>query len=130
MPDKKILVKAVLFGSLISLVFTIILLCILTVVELTSGLMSSEIVNIAAMAMLAAGTFFGGLIAARITKEGGMITGLITGAAVFFLVTIAALIHSSESISIITLIRFICEIITGAAGGIIGVNKREKLHIK
>lgn len=130
MPGKKIILKAVLFGVLVSLVISVILLCVLTIAEMTTGLLPVEIVNIACAVVLAVGTFVGGFAAARITKSAGLIVGAITGLSVFMVVLISGLIRSGDEISALTLIKLGLELISGTLGGIIGVNKKEKLHIK
>lgn len=130
MSDKKLTVKAVLFGTVCGLLITIILLCILSAVVLTSGLLPEELTNIITVILLGMGVFCGGFISSRITKSAGLIVGLITGFTVFLLVTIIGLTRSNESVTYITLIRLIATLIAGALGGIIGVNKKEKIHIK
>lgn len=130
MINKKLTVKAALFGVLASLLISIILMCCVSAFILTNGLLPSELTNIITIAALGAGSFTGGIVASRITKSAGMITGLITGFAVFLLITIIGLCRSSDSITYLTFIRLAVTVVLGGIGGIIGVNKKEKVHIK
>lgn len=130
MQNKKLVVKAVLFGILCAMLISIAILCVFSAVVLSSGLLPSELTNIITIAALAVGTFAGGFIAARITKSAGLIVGLITGFTVFMIITVIGLIKSTESMTHLTIVRFVSTLITGAIGGIIGVNKRDKLRIK
>ncbi len=130
MQNKRLVVKAALFGTLCAMLVSVMILCAISGFMLTSGLLPTELTNILAVAALAVGTFAGGFIAARITKSGGLITGLITGFTVFMVVTIIGLIKSTDGMTYLTIARLVTAIIMGALGGIIGVNKKEKLHIK
>lgn len=130
MSDKKLMAKAVFIGSASSLLICITFICLMSVVILTSGLLPIAITNIITIILLGIGTFFGGFISSKITGSSGMIVGLITGAVVFLIVTAVGLIMNNDSITILTLIRFFSTLILGGFGGIIGVNQREKIHIK
>ena len=113
-------------GLLVTIIFT----CILSVIVLTSGLLPADITNYVMIVLLAMGTFFGGFIATKINKSAGLLIGLITGFVIFMLVTITGLINSSDSVTILTLIKLITTVIFGGLGGIAGLKKRERIHIK
>ncbi len=130
MSDKKLLLKAALFGTVCGLLISVIITCIFTIVILTIGLFPTDITNYITVAILAIGAFFGGFITTKITKSAGLIAGLITGFSVFLLVTIFGLFKSNDSVTIITLIRLISNVVAGALGGILGLRKRERIHIK
>ncbi len=130
MSDKKLLLKAALFGTVCGLLISVIITCIFTIVILTIGLFPTDITNYITVAILAIGAFFGGFITTKITKSAGLIAGLITGFSVFLLVTIFGLFKSNDSVTIITLIRLISNVVAGALGGILGLRKKERIHIK
>jgi putative membrane protein (TIGR04086 family) len=130
MLNKRLTAKAVIFGVLIAFTIAIIMICILSAVVMTSGLLPAELISIITVVFLAMGTFAGGFIAARIAKSGGLITGAITGLVVFLIVTIVGLTRSDDVFSLLTLIKFGATLVGGAIGGIIGVNKKEKIQIK
>ncbi len=130
MSDKRLLVKAVVFGSVCGLLVTVILLCIFSAVIMTSGLLPSEITNYITVGIVSLGAFAGGVITSRITKSAGLIVGLITGFFIFMLITVIGVIKSDDSFTVLTLIRLISLIIAGGIGGILGLRKKERIHIK
>lgn len=130
MSDKKSLAKGVLFGVLGGLLSSVILTCICAAVVMTSGVLPADITEYIMLGVLSVGTFFGGFIAARITKSAGLIIGLLTGLVTFLLVTLIGIANFDGTITMITLLRFIFTLLTGGIGGILGVNKKEKINIK
>lgn len=130
MQNKKLLAKSLIIGVVVALLVSIILLCIVSAIILSSGLLSSDITTIVSIAVLSAGVFAGGFLSAKITKSAGLIVGAITGFTVFLLITITGLIKSSDTITFITLVRFAVSLLFGAFGGIVAVNKKERIKIK
>lgn len=130
MVDKKTLAKAVFIGAVSSLLISVIFICLMSVIVLTSGLLPIGLTNIVTIILLGIATLFGGFISAKITCSSGMITGLIMGFLVFLSVTSVGMIMGNDSVTMLTLIRFLTTVILGGAGGILGVNQREKIHIK
>lgn len=130
MSDKKLLLKAVLFGTVCGLLISVILTCVFTVIILTTGLLPADITNYVTVAILAVGAFLGGMITTKITKSAGLTAGLITGLSIFMLVTIIGLTKSNDSVTIITLIKLAATLISGGLGGIAGLRKKERIHIK
>ena len=130
MSDKKLLIKAVLFGTVCGLLVTVILVCILSAIVMTSGLLPTELTNYITLALLALGAFSGGFITSRITKSAGLVAGLITGFSIFILITITGLTKSDDPVSLLTLIRLVALLVAGGVGGIIGLKRKERIHIK
>lgn len=129
MSDKKLAIKAILFGIVCGLLITVILMCLFSVVIITSGLLPTDITNYIIVAILSIGIFFGSCIATKITKSAGLLIGLIVGFSIFILITMLGLLKSSETVTVLTLIRLIAGLLSGAVGGIIGLKKKEKIHI-
>ncbi len=130
MPDKKIMIKAAVFSAVCSLLITIILNCLIAAVMLSIGLLPDYILNCATITTLGIGTLLGGFISARITKSAGMINGVITGFLVFLLITLIGVAKSNDSFTMISLVKLIVCIACAGFGGIIGVNKKERIKIK
>ena len=130
MSDKKLLIKAVLFGTVCGLLVTVILVCILSAIVMTSGLLPTELTNYITLALLALGAFSGGFITSRITKSAGLVAGLITGFSIFILITITGLTKSDDPVSLLTLIRLVALLVSGGVGGIVGLKRKERIHIK
>ena len=130
MSDKKLLIKAVLFGTVCGLLVTVILICILSAIIMTSGLLPAELTDYFTIVLLALGAFSGGLITSRITKSAGLVVGVITGLAIFLLVTITGFSNSNDPVTLLSLIRLISLIVAGGIGGILGLKKKERIHIR
>lgn len=88
--------------------------------------LSQTAVFAAAIISLCVSAFLGGFISARILKERGMAAGALSALILFILVLIAGTIFSSDSINFDTLMRFAAMLLSGAFGGILGVNKKKK----
>ena len=130
MSDKKLMLKAIILGTVCGLLVTVIFMCILSVVMLTSGLLPTDITNYIMVAILSMGAFFGGFIATKITKSAGLVMGLITGFTIFMLVAIFGLIKNNDAVTLLTLIKLVATLIFGGIGGILGLQKKERIHIK
>lgn len=97
---------------------------------MTSGLLPTELTDYITLALLSVGAFSGGIITSRITKSAGLVVGLITGFAIFILITITGLTKSEDSVSLLTLIRLVALFISGGIGGIMGLKRKDRIHIK
>lgn len=130
MSDKKQFIKSTIFGTLCALLITIILISLLSFIILSTGLLPTEITNYVLVALLSIGTFWGGFIATKINKSAGLVVGSVTGFAVFMLVTILGLIKNNDALEVLTLLKLIATLIFGALGGIAGLKKSDRIHIK
>ena len=97
---------------------------------MTSGLLPTELTNYITLALLALGAFSGGFITSRITKSAGLVVGLITGFAIFILITATGLTRSDDPVSLLTLTRLVALLVAGGVGGIAGLKRKERIHIK
>lgn len=129
MSDKKLLIKAVSFGTLSGFLITIILLCCASLVIMTSGLLPGELTDWISVALLGFGAFSGGCITAKITKSAGLIVGLFTAILMLVIVTAIGMIKGNDSLSAVTAVRAVAMLLLGSAGGILGIRKKEKIKI-
>ncbi len=97
---------------------------------MTCGLFPEEITNYITLALLSLGAFSGGLITSKITKSAALIVGLLTGFAIFILVTVTGLTKSNDPVTLLTLIRLAALLVAGGIGGIAGLKRKERIHIK
>lgn len=130
MSDKKRLAKAIFVGVLTSALCEIILMSLFSVLIITSGLLPADITDYIMLAATAASVFFGGFISAKINKSSGLICGLLTAAAGFAIITLIGLLQSEAVLTPLSLIRLGAMLFCGCAGGILGVNQKEKVFIK
>jgi putative membrane protein (TIGR04086 family) len=130
MSDKKLLIKAVITATLCQILFAVVLMCLCSAVILTAGLLPEDILPYIMLAIIGFSSMLGGFIASRITKSAGLIVGAITGFVAVFIVSLLGIIKGTDQVTILTPLRLAITIICGAFGGAIGVNKKDKLHIK
>lgn len=130
MSDKKLLLKAVLFSSVCGILVLVILMCLLAAVMMSSGVISADVLDYCTVGMVGAATLVSGIISSRITGSAGLVVGSLTGFFIFLVITSVALIFNGEPVTVITLLKLISAVFAGGIGGIIGVNKKEKIKIK
>ncbi len=129
MSDKKTLIKSALIGTLCGILSQIILLCIMSIIMLTTKKLFGETLDYIMIAVSGVGALAGGFIAAKLNRGAGLIVGIITGLAIFIILTAAALVNSDSSLSFLSLIRFGVTLLGGAAGGVLGIRENKKIKI-
>ena len=121
----KKIVKSEIFGMAAGIIFTLIFTAFFTAVMVKMERVAYNAVMPFGLGALCIGTFGGGYITARINKSMGMAVGAVCGAGVFLIVLAVGAILGSE-LGIVTLVRAGTAVISGALGGVLGVNKRKK----
>ena len=129
MSGKKTMIKSVLIGSLCAVLAQIILLCIVSLVMISTKKLFTGTLDYIMTAVSATGSLIGGFVSAKLNRGAGLIVGLITGFAVYIMLTIAALINSGSPLSVLSLIRSAAMLLGGAAGGVLGVREKNKINI-
>ena len=110
---------AAAFGSMFGLLLIMALL--MTVSDMPSSLSGT----LASVALIFGGVT-GGFFVSKIQGENGILVGAILGFILFVIITIISLVIDFDRISTNTLIHFIITVLSGALGGIIGVNTANK----
>lgn len=123
-------IKSLILGVVSSVAMIAVMLCIVTVILLVSALLPYEYLEYIMLAVDAIGALFGGYVAARINKKQGLILGALNGLIVFLALVIVGFCSSSDTLTIITLLKTVVIILFSSLGGVRGVNRKEKLHIK
>lgn len=124
----KKLTRGLIIGIAVSVAFTALITLILAFILDKSGKLPYSALDYITLAAGALGTFAGGYVAARIIKSSGLIVGAITGAVVFALTFIIGLTRGG--ISLFALYRLTAYVFASLLGGILGVNKGDKIKIK
>ena len=101
----------------------IILVSVVIMVK-TQSMVYTAVVPITVAAVLA-GSFVGGYVSARLNRSLGLLIGAVCGA-VIFLAFLGIGSMSGGSVSMVTLLRLGLDILSGAVGGVIGVNKKRR----
>lgn len=130
MPNGEKRFKAIIFGVIIGAALCALLLAIFSVLFSKAGFLPTEYLWIFVTAILALSGFAGGYVSSAIYKSKGLLTGLITGAVLFLAVAAGTFLNESSDPNELLLYKALALIVCGAIGGIIGVNKKEKIKIK
>lgn len=127
--DKSKVIKAVAIGFIVSVALTAVLLCLTALIlNMVSGIPYS-VIDYAVIALEGVSVLIGSYTAAAIMKSKGIIIGLLPALLLFVLNFIFSMCSGAADIGALTLIKAAVLIICGIAGGIIGVNRKEKIHI-
>ena len=117
-------------GIISSICITTVLMCICAVVLNYMSGIPYGLLDYLTLACLAIGVLIGSYIAAAIMKSGGLMIGLIVGTVILLIILVCGFCIGNESIGIMTAIRAGVLLLCGAAGGIKGVNRKERIRIK
>lgn len=121
--------KALIVGTIVGLLLIMLMLCLVTSLLLVSGTLPKEYLEWIMMGISAIACYFSGFTTARITKVNGMISGLLSGLIIMIIIFVGGLVFTTSGITYISIVKSILFMISGAIGGIKGVNKKEKLKI-
>lgn len=128
--DSKRIVKAVSIGIVSACVITAFLTCITAfVLKMTSGV-PYGIIDYVMIGIEGISVFLGAYIACMMTKSKGLLIGAAVGGISLLILLCCGMCISKNPIGILTLIRSAVLIILGIAGGILAVNRKEKVRIK
>lgn len=75
------------------------------------------------------GTFFAGFLSAKKIKSSGILNGAATGGIIYLLIFFISLILSNSGFSMITVYHLLIAVLSGAIGGIIGVNSLSRKRL-
>ena len=123
-------IKPIVFGVLISLAFIFIMTCVICLALLFFPSVPYSAMPYIMLAADAVGCFIGAWFAASRIGSRGLVNGLICSGAVFILMLIAGFISDSGTLTLVTPLKLAVMLLFGALGGIKGVNRKERLHIK
>jgi len=122
--------KPIIIGVLSSALIIAILLCLSAVVLNLTPSVPYGIIDYLTTAIAGIGVLIGSYIASAIMKSRGLIIGLLCAFIILAIIIAIGLSDGKNDVSIMTAIRSAVLLICGAVGGILGVNKKEHIHIK
>ena len=127
--DNNKMLKATGIGLLLSVVFTAILSCLFALIlNYLSGIPYGTI-DYVAVGIEGISVFFGAYIAAAIIKYKGLIVGVLCAVTLYILTAAISLGSGSADIGVMSIIRAAVLLVCGIGGGILGVNKKERIKI-
>ena len=115
--------KPLLFGSISSIIIYSLLLFLTALLISKGGNIPYEFMEILMILISTLGSFAGGFISGKFSKNRGWLSGLLCGGILFFIFFICGLIVTHSSLTIITATRGIAIILASTIGGIIGISK-------
>ena len=105
----------------------LILLCICAAV-MTVQDFNVTVLRIIALATLGLGGFGSGFLAAKLRRKNGMLMGALSGAALMVILVLLSLIFFGFHFGGQLITKVAIGVLTGALGGVLGVNHRKKHH--
>ncbi len=93
---------------------------------MTTGILPMGAVTPVSLAAAAIGAFFGGFVAARLSRERGLLYGAGVGLVLFLLVSCLGIAVLQELRGMMMLLKAALMIGVGALGGILGVNVKKR----
>lgn len=130
MLDKSKFLKSYIIGVLLSLLFTTVLVLLCTIAFTVSKKIPLDFIEYILIGLTGVSVFFSSLIAGRINTQNGLVLGLAIGATIFAAILISGFAMDSSSVSILTLIKAVVILLCSSLGAILGVNKKDRIHIK
>ena len=128
--DKGRIVKAVVIGELCSVVLSLLLTCLFSMMlNMMSGI-PYDFIDYVMVAIEGFSVLIGAYIACVIAKSKGLIIGALCGAISLLIVFAVGMSTAKNNIGLLTVIRSAVILLCGIIGGIMGVNRKEKVQIK
>lgn len=120
--------KALLAGTLTGLLICSFLMFILAFVLVKVQKLPTDAIYILLQVIGALSAFLGAYITVRIYKSYGLLFGLTTGFAIFFVVFVVGVATCVETPSFLSLTKLIAMLCAGSLGGVLSVNKKKSVR--
>ena len=104
-----------------------VLLSITSAVMASTGILNNTLLEIMLTVICGVSAFISGIVSSKMIKVKGLVNGLISGMLFFVIIFSAGLIMMDGTITLFTFLKLIVSILFGTIGGVVGVNKKEKL---
>jgi len=123
-------IKATIFGVTAGLVTTIMLFVIIGFAVSKLDTYPASIIDYVILGILVVSGLVAGNVTGRIYKSSGILYGALTGIVMFLIILFAGISSIANGLSFFTLYKLVLLVVSSALGGILGVNKKDKIHIK
>lgn len=116
-------IKALIFSIILTLIALVVLSLVLSFSEVSESLINPAIIVISSVSIL-----IGGFLVAKKIKQKGILNGAILGIVYMLIIyLISSLLNNNFSLGIAAFIMIGAGILSGALGGILGVNLKAKI---
>ena len=119
-------VKAAAVGAAIGLGICMLILTVIAFFIVKIQSFPEAMVVPAAIFTACIGAFCGGYFSARIKKNAGLAMGAICALVIFLVLLLVGISFEGDNFSTVSLLRLGVMLISGAIGGVLGVNKRRR----
>lgn len=120
-------IRAIVIGSVAGALLSAILLGLSALGFVSAGNFSQNVISPMMLALSVLGALTAGFVTAKVSHKRGLAYGAVSGLLLFILYLVAGLIASKEPVSVTAAMRMIVMILSGAIGGLLGVNKKSKV---
>ncbi len=119
-------IKAILISTIIGIFISMMVLIVSSFLFVKSKNLPSSVISPFTIATSALGAFISGYISSRIIKSNGLLLGMISGFLMFVIIFVSGLMMFNGEITTLSLVKLTSMLLTGAIGGIAGVNKKSR----
>ncbi|MDD6490213.1 MAG: TIGR04086 family membrane protein [Clostridia bacterium] len=119
-------VKAVAVGTVVGFVICMLILLLITFMLVKIQKFPETLVVPLAIFTACIGAFSGGYFSARVKKNNGLAMGAVCALVIFVLLLLISSVFAEDIFSAVSLLRMGAMLISGAIGGVLGVNKRRR----
>lgn len=119
--------KALLAGTLTGLLICSLLMFLLTFILVKIQKLPTDAIYILLQIIGALSAFIGAYVTVRIYKVYGLLFGLTTGFAIFFVVFVVGVATCVETPSVLSLTKLVAMLCAGSLGGVLSVNKKKSI---
>lgn len=120
-------IKSVIISLISMVVFSIILLFIASFIITKMGILPQSSLPIITTLISCLVVFLSGFISSLYMKEKGILFGLISASIYSLIIILCTLVLSENILGVSAIGRIVAIFISGAMGGIIGVNRKSKI---
>lgn len=119
-------VKAVAVGTVVGFGICMLILLVITFMLVKIQNFPEALVVPVAISTACIGAFFGGYFSARVKKNNGLAMGAVCSLLMFVVLLLIGSAFLGDAFGIVSLLRMGVMLISGAIGGVLGVNKRRR----
>ncbi len=128
--DNQRIIKATVIGMLGTMVLILLLTCLFAaILKMTPGI-TYGIIDYVMIAIQGVSVLLGSYIGGAIAKCRGLIIGALCGGITLLILLACGMCMTQNDITILTPVKSAVILLCGLGGGIIGVNRKEKVRIK
>lgn len=119
-------VKALAVGTVVGFIICMLILLLITFILVKIQKFPETLVVPAAIFTACIGAFVGGYFSARVKKNNGLLMGAVCALVLFVLLLLIGSLFAGDMFGVVSLLRMSAMLISGAIGGVLGVNKRRR----